>query len=314
MKLKRISYLIFLIGLSVFMYPYVIKVFFEVQNISEFNEYENIVEHMSDEEIKQYMEEYERYNDYIANKLPVQELDDPFVPNTTRTPDTISVLNEQSEQSTAVEKSTVGVASVPFGYIEIPKIREKLPIYLGGSLENLAKGVAQLDRTSLPIGGVGTHSVIAGHRGYYRGVRFFKYLDKLEVGDRFYIHVYNMTLTYEVTGTDVILPTEREKLSIDPDKDMVTLLTCEPYRISTHRLLVHAVRVGGEQTLEEDERGKKEEGDRGVLSISYNREMTVNREVQMDMMISYVVVGIGSVLWVITFILFIRTFRKKPKA
>ncbi|NCC78091.1 MAG: class C sortase [Clostridia bacterium] len=308
MKLKRISYLIFLIGLSVFMYPYVIKVFFEVQNISELNEYENIVEHMSDEEIKQYMEEYERYNDYIANKLPVQELDDPFVPNTKRTPGTVSVL----EQQTNTTKSTP--TSGPFGYIDIPKIREKLPIYLGGSLENLAKGVAQLDRTSLPIGGIGTHSVIAGHRRYYSGVRFFKYLDKLEAGDRFYIHVYNMTLTYEVTGTDVILSTEREKLSIDPDKDMVTLLTCEPYRISTHRLLVHAVRVGGEQTLEEDERGKKEEGDRGVLSISYNREMTVNREVQMDMMISYVVVGIGSVLWLITFILFIRTFRKKPKA
>lgn len=308
MKYKRISYILFLIGLSVFMYPYVVKLMFEVNNITEFNEYENIVEHMSDEEIRQFMEEYEQYNDYIANNLPVQELEDPFVPSTTRTPGTVSVLEQQT--TTTIEEKNV--LSGPFGYLEIPKIREKLPIYLGGSLGNLAKGVAQLDRTSLPIGGVGTHSVIAGHRGYYRGVNFFKYLNKLEVGDRFYIHVYDKTLTYEVTGTDIILPTEREKLSIDPEKDMVTLLTCEPFRVSTHRLLVHAERVGGE-TLGQKQHEDIKSGYSGVLSVNYTSETTISSEVRNDKLISYAVVGIGSVLWITTFILLLRTFRRKPK-
>jgi sortase A len=307
MKFKRVSYILFLIGLSVFMYPYVVKLMFEVNNITEFNEYENSVEHMSDEEIRKYMEEYEQYNNYIANNLPVQELDDPFVPDATRTLGTVSVLEQQSNTT---EKKNV--FSGPFGYLEIPKIREKIPIYLGGSLENLAKGVAQLDRTSLPIGGMGTHSVIAGHRGYYRGVTFFKYLNKLEVGDRFYIHVYSKTLTYEVTGTDIILPTEREKLSIDPEKDMVTLLTCEPYRVSTHRLLVHAERVGG-QTLGQMQHEDIKSFYSSVLSVNYTKETTISREVRNDMIISYAIVGIGSVLWITTFILLLRTFRRKPK-
>lgn len=310
MKLKRLSYILFLVGLSVFMYPYVVKLMFQVNNITEFNEYENSVEHMSDEEIRRYMEEYEQYNNYIANNLPVQELDDPFVPDGIRTPGTISVLEQQSQTTITTEKKNV--FSGPFGYLEIPKISEKLPIYLGGSLENLAKGVAQLDRTSLPIGGMGTHSVIAGHRGYYRGVTFFRYLNKLEVGDRFYIHIYDKTLTYEVTGTDIILPTEREKLSIDPEKDMVTLLTCEPYRVSTHRLLVHGERVGGE-TLGIKQHEDIKSGYVGVLSVNYDKETTISSEVRNDKIISYAVVGIGSVLWITTFILLLRTFKRKPK-
>ena len=237
-------------------------------------------------------------------------MDDPFVPDGIRTPGTISVLEQQSQTTITTEKKNV--FSGPFGYLEIPKISEKLPIYLGGSLENLAKGVAQLDRTSLPIGGIGTHSVIAGHRGYYRGVTFFRYLNKLKVGDRFYIHIYDKTLTYEVTGTDIILPTEREKLSIDPEKDMVTLLTCEPYRVSTHRLLVHGERVGGE-TLGINQHEDIKSSYAGVLSVNYDKETTISSEVRNDKIISYAVVGIGSVLWITTFILLLRTFRRKPK-
>lgn len=310
MKLKRISYIIFLIGLSIFMYPHAMKIMFELQSESQISEYDNIMEHMTDEEIRIYLEEVEAYNEYIANE-PAERISDPFTPITERS-ETASVTNESVSSSVRVQPRNV-ISSGPFAYIDIPRISQKLPIYLGATNDNLAKGVAQLDRTSLPVGGVGTHSVIAGHRGFNRSVPFFKYLDQLVPGDRFYIHVMNRTLTYEVYATEVILPDEREKLKIDPEKDLVTLLTCEPYRVNTHRLLVYGIRVGGEEAL-----GKGEDINdirrQGVLSVNYAQEAAVSNEARIDRAVSYIVVGAGSVLWFITLLLFIRTFRKKPKA
>ena len=296
MKIKRLSYILFLIGLSIFMYPHVHKILFDAQNITAFNEYENVVTHMSDEEIRKYIQEFQEYNEYIANDPVEQVYVDPFIGG---------IAKEEYVAKTVT-------SSGAFGYIEIPKIRQTLPIFLGASLEHLAKGVAQLEETSLPIGGIGTNSVIAGHRGYSKGALLFKHLDQLAVGDRFYIHVYDMTLTYEVVGTEVILPTQTEKLMIDPMKDMVTLLTCTPYRVSTHRLLVYALRVQEESGL----MGlrtytRREDTQAGVLSASATKERAVSSEVMNDNYLSYAVVGIGSLVWVTVFILLLRTFRRQ---
>ncbi len=315
MKFKRVSYILFLTGLTIFMYPHAMKIFFEVQNVSEINEYENAMEHLTDEEILTYIEEVEAYNEFIANK-PVERIQDPFTPVTSRS-ETASSSGETGSIAGGVAGAGVNpknvIASGPFGYIDVPRISQKLPIYLGATDANLAKGVAQLERTSLPIGGLGTHSVIAGHRGFNRSIPFFRYLDQLVVGDRFYIHVLDRTLTYEVFATEVILPDEREKLSIDPDKDLITLLTCEPYTVSTHRLLVYAVRVDGEGPFGESTEKNSIVRNSGVLSVNYSRETNVSREVRFDKITSYVVVSIGSVLWIVTFILLIRTFSRTPK-
>mgnify|MGYP000124359798 CR=1 FL=1 len=130
------------------------------------------------------------------------------------------------------------------GYLTIDKIKVELPIYHGISNEVLNSSVGHLEGSSLPIGGNSTHSVLSAHRGL-PSAKLFTDLDKLEVGDIFKITVLDEVLTYEVDKIVIVSPSDREYLKIEEDKDYVTLLTCTPYGINTHRLLVRGVRVTG---------------------------------------------------------------------
>lgn len=131
------------------------------------------------------------------------------------------------------------------GYIDIGKIDVMLPIYHGTGDDVIQMGVGHLDWTSLPCGGVGTHSVLSSHRGL-ASARLFTDLDLLREGDLFVLSILNETLTYEVDQIRTVLPTEVEELAIDPEQDYCTLLTCTPYGINTHRLLVRGHRVENE--------------------------------------------------------------------
>ena len=128
------------------------------------------------------------------------------------------------------------------GYINIPKIDIKLSIFHGTDESVLQTSIGHLEGTSLPIGGTGTHSVLSGHRGL-PSARLFSDLDKLREGDVFTLHILNETLTYEVDQIRVVEPTDLSQLQIDPDKDYCTLVTCTPYGINTHRLLVRGHRI-----------------------------------------------------------------------
>ncbi len=127
------------------------------------------------------------------------------------------------------------------GYLEIPKIQVHLPIYHGTEDAVLAKGVGHLEGSSLPVGGDGTHAVLTGHRGL-PAAALFTDLDQLDKGDTFTISVLEEKLTYSVTGIQTVLPEETENLRIADGKDQVTLVTCTPYGINTHRLLVTGIR------------------------------------------------------------------------
>lgn len=129
-----------------------------------------------------------------------------------------------------------------FAHIVIPRIDVSLPVYLGATPEHLGRGAAQVEGTSLPIGGVGNRSVIAGHNGTYTN-HFFLFIDQLEPGDRIYLVTQGELLTYEVYGEEVIDPSEWNKLAAVPGQDTLTLLTCTPLPANTHRLLVDAKRV-----------------------------------------------------------------------
>ncbi|GAA6395426.1 hypothetical protein I4300191C4_00830 [Solibaculum mannosilyticum] len=135
-------------------------------------------------------------------------------------------------------------------YLEIPKIGVNLPVYHGASEEVLEKGAGHLEATTLPIGGQGRHSVISAHRGL-PSAELFTRLDEMEAGDVFYIHVLDQTLAYEVDQIETILPEELEKLAAEDGKDLVTLLTCTPYAVNTHRLLVRGSRTEYVQPDEE---------------------------------------------------------------
>ncbi|HCJ40469.1 class C sortase [uncultured Ruminococcus sp.] len=128
------------------------------------------------------------------------------------------------------------------GYITVPAMNVELPIYHGTSegVLNIASG--HLKGSSFPVGGADTHAVISAHRGL-PSARLFTDLDKLVVGDYFTISVLDQVYTYEVEEINIVLPTQVEPLHIQPDRDLVTLMTCTPYGINTHRLLVRAHRI-----------------------------------------------------------------------
>ena len=136
------------------------------------------------------------------------------------------------------------------GYITIPKIDVNLPIYEGTSDDVLLKGVGHLEGSSYPLGGESTHSVLTGHRGLAEAVLFTD-LDKLQEGDKFYLHIMDEVLAYQVDQVKVVLPEETDDLTIVQGQDYCTLVTCTPYAINTHRMLVRGIRVpynGEEET------------------------------------------------------------------
>ncbi len=128
------------------------------------------------------------------------------------------------------------------GYLEIPSIKCQLPIYHGTNEATLQIAAGHIEGTSLPVGGEGTHCVLSGHRGL-PSAQLFTNLDKLVAGDTFTIHVLNETLTYEVDQIRIVLPDELDNLEIEEGKDYCTLVTCTPYGINSHRLLVRGYRI-----------------------------------------------------------------------
>lgn len=128
------------------------------------------------------------------------------------------------------------------GYISIPKINVRIPIYHGTSEKTLEKGVGHLEGSSLPIGGIGNHVILSAHRGLPSS-KLFSDLDQMRVGDQFYIYVLNKTLAYQIDSVKVIKPSELDSFVKEEDKDYVTLVTCTPYGVNTHRLLVRGSRV-----------------------------------------------------------------------
>lgn len=151
------------------------------------------------------------------------------------------------------------------GYLEIPKISVCLPVYHGTEDEALARGAGHLEGSSLPVGGGGTHTVLTGHRGL-PSAKLFTDLDQLREGDTFRIMTLGDTLEYEVTGIRTVLPEETKDLRILEGKDLATLVTCTPYGVNTHRLLVTGERIPTAGTAAKEETARTagwEEGDGG---------------------------------------------------
>lgn len=152
------------------------------------------------------------------------------------------LVNLTDEQKAAYETLLNLNGDGVMGYIEIPRLELKLSIGHGTEEDVLQRMVGHIEGSSLPVGGESTHAVLSVHRGLPTA-KLFSDLDLMQVGDRFTIHTLNQTLTYQVDQITVILPEEIEALAIEPGGDYVTLMTCTPYAVNTHRLLVRGVRV-----------------------------------------------------------------------
>lgn len=145
---------------------------------------------------------------------------------------------EKAEYNRILDISGTGV----MGYIEIPSIDVALPIYHGVDEDVLQIAIGHLTGSSFPVGGAGTHSVVSGHRGL-PSAKLFTDLDQLTKGDLFVMRILDETLTYEVDQIRIVLPNEMDELQIDEEQDYCTLITCTPYGINTHRMLVRGHRV-----------------------------------------------------------------------
>lgn len=152
-----------------------------------------------------------------------------------------NLLSEESYRH-MLDISGTGV----MGSIEIPKINVSLPIYHGTSEEVLSTGAGHLEGSSLPVGGTNTRAVLTGHRGLPNS-KLFTRLDELEAGDLFFLDVLDETLAYKIMEVEVIEPENTDALRIVPEKDLVTLVTCTPYGINSHRLIVTGERIGYEK-------------------------------------------------------------------
>ena len=148
-----------------------------------------------------------------------------------------------SYQATVFDLAEYGIEDGVVGILSIPKMNLELPIYLGATSEHLSSGAAQLSQTSMPIGGTNTNCVLAGHRGWY-GSLFFRHIELLEIGDEVMITNLWETLNYTVSEITVIEPNDIDKILIQPDRDLVTLLTCHPYGSGgRYRYVVYCARV-----------------------------------------------------------------------
>ena len=142
------------------------------------------------------------------------------------------------------------------GYIDIPKINILLPVYHGTSEEVLQSGIGHLKNTSLPVGGKSSHAVLSGHRGLGHA-KMFTDLNRMEIGDVFYIKVLHYTFAYEVDQILTVEPQDTKALAIEKGKDYVTLVTCTPYAINTHRLLVRGKRIPYKEAKKKEEANAK---------------------------------------------------------
>ena len=197
--------------------------------------YDETVAKMEQEELDALYKQAQDYNRKIAEEGPTVQ--DAFEQGET-------VEDELYNQTLNMEGSGV------MGSIEIPKIHVFLPIYHGTSSDVLEVGVGHLQESSLPVGGDTTHSILTGHRGL-PSAELFTNLDQLEEGDIFYIHILRKTLAYKIYNIETILPEEVENLVIEEGKDLITLVTCTPYGINSHRLLLHAERTVYEEPEKE---------------------------------------------------------------
>ena len=213
--------LIFLVGLSVMLYPAVSNAVNRKHQSRAVAGYAEKVEQLSDADYQTYFDAADAYNRQLNT-----------TPNAFYKPDLVSGYAQ------TLDISGTGI----MGYITIPKISVELPIYHGTDEGVLQVAAGHLEGSSLPVGGAGTHAVISAHRGL-PSAKLFTNLDELEVGDRFTITVLNRVLTYEVDQISIVLPTEIDQLLPTEGMDYVTLMTCTPYGINTHRLLVRGRRI-----------------------------------------------------------------------
>ena len=222
-----LAILIMLVGAGFIAYPFASNALRQAQQGKVISMEEEAVEATSEGDLEAERQKAVTYNEQLLNGRSV--ITDPFDPDAERPTD--------EDYESVMNLAGDGV----MGSISIPAIHVELPVYHGTDDEVLQQGVGHLEGTSVPIGGDSTHCVLSGHTGL-PSMKIFDNLEQLKEGDYFILSVLGEDHAYEVTSIEVVLPNETDSLVIQPGKDLCTLVTCTPYGLNTHRLLVHAER------------------------------------------------------------------------
>ena len=218
--------LILLTGLSLLLYPSVSNYWNSLHQTKAIAKYAEDVVNLDNDTYDQLWQDAASYNQSLLTRSNPYLLSD----------------EQKAEYDRLLDVSGLGV----MGYIEIPSIDCSLPIYHGTDEAILQIAVGHIEGTSLPVGGSGTHCVLSGHRGL-PSARLFTDLDKMVIGETFLMRVLDETLTYEVDQIRIVLPYEMDDLEIEEGKDYCTLVTCTPYGINSHRLLVRGHRIENQE-------------------------------------------------------------------
>lgn len=245
-KIRISRLIVFLLGFALCCYPLVSGIIEGYIQKNAVSTYKNSVDTLDEDKIKSILQDAEKYNSLLYQTMGAS------VGNSSK------ILN-QDNYNKLLNVNGNGI----MGTIEIPKINVNLPIYHGTSDDVLSKGVGHVEETSLPVGGNNTRSVLTGHRGLPMS-KLFTRLDELTEDDLFYIKVCGQTLAYQIKEIKEIKPEEVDNLNIMPDQDLVSLITCTPYGINTHRLVVTGNRVEYNE-IEHDEIKSKMMSTREVI-------------------------------------------------
>lgn len=283
---NKINTLIIIIGVCLILYPIIAKIVMNYHETYVIKEYQKNVKTYDAEEIKDVMEKAKKYNKDLTDNTIVKK-------------DKENDNSENNSITNTTNKSHIDLSNNGelLGYINIPKITVYLPIYYGTSDDVLDSGVGLLKDSSIPIGGENTHAVITGHSGLIKA-KMFDDISKLEIGDKFYIHIMNKKLEYEVDNIQTVTPDYLDTSQIIEGRDLVTLVTCTPYLINTHRLLVRGTRVNNSEEQENIDMGESQEEIENLQAIN----------------IINIVLIIISILIVITIITICLILRKRKKS
>lgn len=226
--MRRNSFIVIflVIGVSILLYPFLANLVSTTSYVQESKRYEKKIDNLSQNKKNKEKEKAEKHNKEV--KTQEQVFIDPFANGTTK-------AGSQSYYD------ALNIGEV-MAVLKIPKLNIELPIYHGSGEKVLSKGVGHLENSALPVGGEGTHAVLTAHRGLPSS-KLFRDLDELEIGDVFFIEVLGETHKYQITREQIVLPNETDWLEQEENEELITLLTCEPYMINTHRLLVTGNRV-----------------------------------------------------------------------
>ena len=235
-KRSKLWIIIFILGLAVLLYPLFSRIYYDYRGNEEVTSFRQGLDNVTSAEVEESLNLAYAYNSSLLSGENTH-LGDPY--------------SDEDKEAGLVEYARMLEVNEKLGVVTIPRINMDFPIYAGTNESVLQKGVGHLEGTSFPIGGLNTHSVLTAHRGLPEN-KLFTDLDKMEIEDLFFVETLAGELAYKVIEIKVIEPTEINELTINKNQDLVTLLTCTPYMINSHRLLVVGERTEVPAEMQEE--------------------------------------------------------------